>query len=161
MRKQVAWFFLVILTALLVAGCGSGKSIKTDEGSVNFTKDGLEISTPDGKATISAGGAGKNKLPDGYPEKIVPIMPDSEVTAGIKRQDGKLATYSVILKTGKSIQQAGEYYEEVLKGADNLGMMKTEDFITIEGNKGGYTVSVLVGRDDSGTGVTLTLTPAE
>lgn len=162
MKKFV--YLLMIFVVFLSAGCGSEKTIKTDEGSVTVEDNKIEANSEDGKSKTSVAMEGEVSLPEGYPEDIAPIIEGGKVSVSTKNEgDGKLASYSVMIFTDKDLKEATTFYKDALKDSKSFQIMESPEANTLAGEKNGYNIAVFVAIDNSldepRTGVNISLTP--
>lgn len=162
--KRLISLLLVLIIIVFATGCGSEKTIKTEESTVKIQDEQVEVVSEDGKSQTTIGEAGEVSLPDGYPKDLVPIIDGGKVAASTRNEDeNKHVTYSVMLFTEKDIKEVTNYYKESLKGLKEFQIMETPETTTIGGQNEDYTIFVFAGVDNSEdtprTGVNITLTP--
>lgn len=135
--KKVCILIMFLLTVMITSGCGN--TIKTEDGKMKLTEDGVQFEDSQGnKATISEdndqlviessegkGAVGENvTLPEGYPEKLVPLYEVDKITASFETGEDE---YSVIYESKASTADAMKFYKELLDKAEEKNIMQTED----------------------------------
>lgn len=151
MKKFIS--FLVLLIGLvLVSGCGGGKSIKTEGGTLNVNENKLEVKTNDGKAEMSVGTEGQEvALPEGYPQEVVPILAGAKITLASRNEDAnKKLTYWVTVTSDKNAQEVRKFYEGVLKDAQNTQKTEVNKNYFIAGEKQNNIFTVTVTAEETG-----------
>jgi hypothetical protein len=154
---------LIVVLALslvfVLTGCSSltetvtKKAVEKTTG-VSVDKDNgkVKVKTKEGEAEIEAG---KNKLPDGFPENF-PIYEGAKIASSTKMTIDQGTSYSVQLDVDDSVSKVGEYYKKALPDAGYTveGTMETNGNIMYTIKDGGI-VQVL---DEQGkTKVQITL----
>ncbi len=147
-----------------VGGCGSDETtVVTDDATVTVDEGSgtVEIETDEGSATITGETGGD--LPEGWPEQIV--LPEGGTITSAVAVTGDEAGWNVSSNYPDLDQK--QLTDEVTKALEGAGFESQGSFTSTEGSVAGfegngYTVSVIVGTDDTaeGTGSTLIMTVA-
>jgi hypothetical protein len=143
--RSFAFFLVFTLMVSISAGCSffmpAPQPPKADPGKT------VQINTKDGSTTVAtAKQGGSVALPDGYPAKILPIFPDSQIVVSNQTQgSNKKTAFNIVLSTTKSVADATAFYKQQLSGAKNLNTGTTADTSHFIGEKDGYTLMVQIG----------------
>jgi hypothetical protein len=162
--RRLLCLLLILIVAFSVVGCGTERTVKTEEGTAKIQDDTIEVTSEDGKSQVVVGEVGEVALPDGYPEDLVPIIADGKVAASTKNEDeNNKFSYSVMLFSDKEMKDATSFYKNALKDLEELQVMESPELVTFGGQKNGYNIFVLLGVDNSEDkpriGINITLTP--
>lgn len=164
MKKKITVFLVLVMALMLLAGCGSEKTIKTDEGKVSIGEDKLTFEGKDGSKTemnVADGKGEKVALPDGYPKDLLPIVDDSKIIMANKNEaDGK-ATYLISFTCSKKAKDVNEYYKGVLKDTTDLNTSQINEVYTLTGYKGDQQLTVWITQEEKDTSVNLGISPKQ
>jgi len=165
-KKKNKFYFLLPVLALAIltlAGCGKSISQKASElaaekmieaqsgGKANADINGnnVKVETEQGKFE-----SGENvKLPSDFPTDVYII--DGTIKVAVTGQAGESQTVSI--ETDKSVEEASAAYQEKLKSAGwkITGTMNFGGSATVVAEKDNRSVSVVIGRSDDKTTVTV------
>ncbi len=145
--KRLIGIFVVIALIVLLPGCGSSSekepstSDNNEEVSIEQDSDEMKITGEGSETTVTKDLDKSVKLPEGYPEDIIPVYEDLFLISAMKRDDG---SFAITGASKDSIQRVGEFYEEVL--ADAKVMMKdfSEDAYSNIGEFKGNTYTITI-----------------
>jgi len=170
-KRYFAAVAIVAVCSLLVAGaCSREKTIKTDEGTITFnkdggkfeiktdkgtlsmTEDGLNVQTEEGKAVASFGS--KAKLPENL-SKDVPVYQPSEVTMSQFVDGGKKVLLG--LSTKDDAAKVADFYKKELidKGWKIGNRMNMGPTTLMQGKKGEQKINVTINKADKATVISL------
>lgn len=149
MKKLIGIFVLVLLIALLPA-CGNSSDEDVDnidgaEATVEEDSDEMKITNDDSETTVAKDIDKGVKLPDEYPEDILPIYENLVLTSSMKRGDD---SFGVSGGSKDSIQSVAEFYETVLEDANVVMKDKTNDTYSNMGEFKGYTYTITVSEPE-------------
>jgi len=145
--KKLIGIFVVIALIVLLPGCGGSSekdppiSDNNEEVSIEQDSDEMKITGEGSETTVTKDLDKSVKLPEGYPEDIIPVYEDLFLISAMKRDDG---SFAITGGSKDSIQRVGEFYEEIL--ADAKVMMKdfSEDAYTNIGEFKGSTYTITI-----------------
>jgi hypothetical protein len=167
MQKQKVKFYILlpvlVLAILTLTGCGKSISQKAGEkaaekiiesrtgGKVDVDVDGENVKFETEQGEIEAGG--DVKLPSDFPNDIYVI--GGKINMVIS--NGEDGGYSVSVETDKSVEEASSIYQEKLKSEEwkITGTMNFGESVSIVAEKDDRNVSVMIGKSDSKTTVTI------
>jgi hypothetical protein len=149
--KKAALMLIIVLTMSLLAGCGFGK-IKTDDGTVKFGKDGIEVVGKDG-STATIGGT---SLPKGYPENVFPIMKGAKIEMSSNSTDDGKTGCMVTFTINKGAKSVYDYYYDIVKNAGDLYKQEAEGYYMLTGKLDGWEFGISVTSSDSDSYVQIT-----
>ncbi|MGB8019916.1 MAG: hypothetical protein WCF04_01670 [Candidatus Nanopelagicales bacterium] len=157
-RARVAAGMFAGLMVLGGAGCGGDTTIATDDGTVTVDRDDIqiEVQSSDGTATISGS---QGKLPEGWPSQIQ-IPPGGTISGAVAvAGEGKQGwTVSVTYPDTSPADLKGTVTSSMEgAGFESKGSFSTDEgsMDTFEGS--GMVVSTLIGKDDSGSTLVLSV----
>jgi hypothetical protein len=151
MKKLIGVLLLSFLIILLPA-CGSssdeeGESLDNDDSNVTVEEDSDEMKiTGEGSETTVTKDMDKSvKLPEGYPEEIIPVYDDLFLITAMKRDDG---SFAISGGSEDSIESVGDFYEEILADAEVIMKDFTEDSYSNMGEFKGHTYTINISEAD-------------
>ncbi|NDL66783.1 hypothetical protein [Anaerotalea alkaliphila] len=107
-----------------------------------------EIADAAASADVSVDVEEGTVLPEGYPSQLVPVIGNAvvAVTERVPGEGGAPDGYMVTLKSGQPVQEVLAYYQEALKGLEDLETVQVPgtDMVVLSGTEGSYLVSVMV-----------------
>lgn len=150
MKKLIGVLLLSFLIILLPA-CGS-----SDEETEDTNEEASEVSVEEDSDEIKITGEGSEsvvtkdmdksvKLPEGYPEEIIPIYDDLFLITAMKRDDG---SFAVSGGSEDSIESVGNFYEEILTDAEVMMKDFTEDSYSNLGEFKGHTYTINISEPE-------------
>lgn len=144
--RRMTIFLTFSLIVSMTLGCGL--FMPTPEPPKPPPGNTVQINTKEGSTTVATSKQGGSvALPDGYPSKVLPIFPDSQITITNQTDAGKnKTTYNVVLSSTKSVADATAFYKQQVSGAKNLNTGTTADTSHFIGEKDGYTFMVQIGQ---------------
>lgn len=148
--KKMLPLLLFLILAVILSGCSNEKKIEVEDAEITVKSDDetIEITSDDEsmQAEINLGGA--TDLPDGYPEKVFPIYPNSDVLMAQTMNSDGISSYSVMLKNKDEAEKIYAYYKELLKDGENLMDMNTQGTHTLAGSLDGYNFGIVIGPNN-------------
>lgn len=151
MKKIISIILIILLVGLVVAGCGSGSKAENVSSQDTGTNSSTEIPSEvkeieeksDTEINVSMGQAGNNmSLPNGYPEDVIPILEDANIVNVNDARDTISKAIGIGYMTSKSLEEAVEFYQDVMKDGTINMENKTDDSFVIMGSKGDYAVTI-------------------
>lgn len=163
MKKKIVLFLVLAMILTLAAGCGSQKTIKTEDGKVSYGDGKATYEGKDGtKTEVNVAEDDKEvALPDGYPEDLVPVMAGSKVQVANKNEENGKISYVIMLNTSKSADEVNNYYKNVLKDAEDLSSTQINDIYSVIGVKNNQEISVSIMPDNGKTTVQIGIVPKQ
>lgn len=161
MRKKLAILVVLVMAFSLMAGCGSGKTVTTDDGKVSYQEGKATFEGKDGSKTeVNVAEEGQEvALPDGYPKDLLPIVDNAKIVMANKNEaDGKV-NYMISYTCSKSAKDVWEFYKDALKDATDLSTSQVNNVYTAGGTKGEQQLTVWISQEDKETSVNLGITP--
>jgi hypothetical protein len=157
--KKLSILFLVLailVTSVVLAGCfklpNLNDVIKTSDGSLSITSEGITVKGDDGSVT-QIGGA---SLPTGYPSTTLPLIAGATVTASSKSTNDKGDVYLVYATSTKTVTELKTYYENIMKNTTDYSTFTSGDLITYAGKKDNWDCYVqIIGGDENTLALTL------
>lgn len=166
-RQRIKIYGLVsVLATLAVVLTGCGKAAVTQQATekalenaiekesggqakVDISNDSYKVETKDGNVEI-----GQNvKLPEGFPGDVYVI--DGNIISAFSEPTKE--NYTVSIQVDKSLSEMMEIYQEKLKddGWQITGNMAFGDSSTVIAEKGDRTATVMAGKSDDKTSITI------
>src|SRR5512137_234784 len=109
----------MLCTSVLLTGCfrlpNLNNVIKTSDGSLNITSEGITVKGDDGSVTQIGGGS----LPSGYPSSTLPLISGATITASSKSTNDKGDVYAIYATSKKSMSEVKTYYENIMKSTSD------------------------------------------
>ncbi len=136
------------------------KSADGKETSVSMDKDkGIEVTTPDGKATIGSGA--NTTLPD-----WVPQYPGAKIEGNFSTESDESIGKTYSFKTNDSMQQVISFFEDKLKAqgwkvSKSTSEVNGKNYANLSSNDGNYKRFVVVGANEQDGGIYVTVTSQE
>lgn len=162
MRKKLAILLVLVMAFSLLAGCGGGKTVSTDDGKVTYEEGKATFEDKDGsKAEVNVAdeeGEGV-ALPEGYPEDLLPIVEDSKIQMGNKMEENGKVSYMISYTCSKSAKDVWEFYKDAMKDATDLSTTQVNNIYTANGNKGDQQLTVWISQEEKETSVSLGINP--
>lgn len=152
MKKISIVIVFVIVIFIALVGCSdknkepaevlgnndSGKveqeSTETNDGGVKV--GGTEINVGKGQSGISL------ELPAEFPSDTLPLLDDAQINYILKNDSNK--GISVTFGTSKNIEEAYEFYKEVMKDGSNTQEISIDSGYLFMGSKGDYVVTISI-----------------
>ncbi|HRY82463.1 MAG TPA: hypothetical protein P5232_02030 [Candidatus Moranbacteria bacterium] len=168
MKKKILGASGVVLLALIFSGCGAGDAARQKAGEaimeraiesqtggkvdINSGKNTMDITTGEGKMSVSNEGEGK--LPESFPKDIF-IFSDAKITLSTSNTTGT-GSLSVSYSTKSATQnEAMEKYKTEMTGSGwtketemNFG---TDQGAIVNFKKDSRSVAVTIGKDENGS----------
>jgi len=145
MNKSVKLLLFLILSValLLLPACGktADEAAETENaanGTVTGTDTGAEYESENGDTHFQVDMEKSVDLPEGYPEDLVPVYPNSRVYISEKQGEG----FGVGMKSDDSIDDIYTYYEKNLQLDQVLNQFNSNGTAAIMGVIGGKSVMV-------------------
>lgn len=164
-KKMKFYFLLPVLTLAILTLAGCGKSLSQKAGELATEK--LIEAQSGGKANVDINGknvkvqteqgkfeSGENvKLPSDFPTDVYVI--EGTIKMAVTDQAGGGQTISI--ETAKSVEEVSATYQEKLKSAGwkITGTMNFGEGATVVAEKDNRSVSVIIGKSDDKTTVTI------
>ncbi len=154
MKKIISIILIILLVGLVVAGCGSGskaENVSSQDTGANSSDSSAEPPSEvkeieeksDTEINVSMGQAGNNmSLPNGYPEDVIPLLEDANIVNVNDARDTISKAIGIGYMTSKSLEEAVEFYQDVMKDGTINMENKTDDSFVIMGSKGDYAVTI-------------------
>ncbi len=107
------------------------------------------------------------ELPEGYPANVIPIISGAVVAISerVPGEDGAGDGYNITLKSSLTIEEAVQYYENVLTDIPDVSKFSFGDVTTLSGEKDNYEFGIMVTKNNLGGAekslIQITLTPLE
>ena len=123
--------FLALSLVFMLTACSrltetvTKKAVEKTTGvSVDEDKGSVKVKTKEGEAEIESG---KNKLPEGFPDKF-PIYDDAKIASSTKMSTDQGTSFSVQLETEDDVSTVADYYKGALADAGYTveGTMETD-----------------------------------
>lgn len=131
MMKKLTLIIILLLSIVLVTGCGSDSNDKND-----ITTPALEQNDGDTNSSLSEQGFGdqviSKSIPEGWREDLVPIIDGAVITEGSYAELPTGLTWDVEAYSTRSFDDVYAFYKDVMKDAENL-----VDYTLEEGAVGG------------------------
>jgi hypothetical protein len=162
--KRISWVWFIVGIVVLLGGgiawgvynavntikstvantIGDGKGNTVDVGGLLKKAEDLGSNS---SADLKIGDILKGKIPSGFPESDVPLIPNSSVVNGSKQTNSSGISYEVILSVDKSQydpSKAFEYYSSELKkrGWEITDTTENSYISTLSAKKTGWKISV-------------------
>ena len=158
-RGTLALAAVAVALGLGLSGCGSGeKTVVTDNGTVTVDQDSgkVEIESSDGSATITGDTGGD--LPEGWPDEIT--LPEGGTITSAVSVTGDDAGWNVAASYPDASQK--DLADDVSASMEDAGFEAKGSFTSGEGSVlafegNGFAISVIVGSDDSGASLVMTV----
>jgi hypothetical protein len=151
MKKIILVFSLVVLSALLLVGCGNKTTVYSDgDTTVTATDEGdgtvSGVMTDDESGTTTYQGGENLQLPDIWPENTMPVYPGSEIVYVIANQGGSDGSENAIIAVGcdADLDEVASFYQEQLADAANFSTTQMEGYYMIGGEKDGAGFSIII-----------------
>jgi hypothetical protein len=81
-------------------------------------------------------------LPDGYPKDVIPLLDDANIVNVNDARDTASKAIGIGYTTKKGLEDAVEFYEDVMKDGTIDMKNKADDNFIILGSKGDYVVTI-------------------
>jgi len=151
MKRLIGILVIIFIIALLPACGGSSEEeavgTNNDQEEVSIEQDSDEMTiTGEGSETTVTKDLNKSvELPEGYPEDVIPIYDDLFLITAMKRDDG---SFAVSGGSKDSIQNVGDFYENVLEDAKVVMKDFVEDAYSNIGEFKGYTYTITISESE-------------
>lgn len=151
MKKIISIILIILLVSFMITGCGSGSKAENissqDAGTNSSAEPPSEVKEIEEKSdteiNVSMGQAGNNmSLPDGYPKDVIPLLEDANIVNVNDARDTISKAIGIGYMTSKSLEEAVEFYQDVMKDGKIDMENKTDDSFVILGSKGDYVVTI-------------------
>lgn len=151
-EKPALALVLILALALFFSGCSSEKVIETDEAEIVVDKDDetVEYSSKDDTVKAEINLEGGARIPDGYPEGVLPLYPGSVIIMGQVFNSESETNYSVSLKESDEIETVYAFYKDIIKKAENLMDLKTQNTHSLAGSIDGYDFGIVIAPNNLG-----------
>jgi hypothetical protein len=173
MKKQITLLSLIIL----MAACG-GNNNKNAESTEDSKKDKIELKSDDGSVTIDGDKGkmaieaedgskvevnigGRQSVPDGFPEDIVPIYKNSKIIATSKNFVEGKESFLVSLGSDDSVDEIANFYKGKFSKKEIVSDMNMNGVKMLAVKKGDYNVAIHIlasDVDEYPTAASITLT---
>ncbi len=150
--KKLLPLVIFLILIMMVSGCSSEKKIEAGDAEITVKSDDetIEITSDDESVKAEINLEGGTELPEGYPEDVFPIYPDSVVIMSQTMKDDNFSNYSVSIKQKDEIDKVYAYYKDIIQKGENLMDMKTQNTYTLAGSIDGYDFGIVIAPNDLG-----------
>ncbi len=148
MKKIAVLLVIVLASAFVFAGCGSGTTIDTGDGKISIDEEGgkVKLQSSGGDSEIAVDTGSGVSLPKGYPDDVLPVYKGGKIVMSSrnKANSGDGYTYSVSFTSKKDPATIYEYYKDIMKNSEQLGDFASNGTYSISGKKDGSDISILI-----------------